>query len=223
MGIVPASDLDEAFERWRSALVDVLDSPGNVLRWQERRYTLADQVGQLLVSAAPSGTPVTDHVVYGVYVKGGGLLYVGQTENAKRRLRDLPIGESHHLATTVPPEIWERVIVIQWPRLLPQISAQESQAAERLGPATCSLAIEYLLQVAFRPLLNSRRRSSNVGWVTRNIEASHSRGAVASRQLPELFSEVRAQWDTLASAEPQGECKPVIYMNYGRVVFPSIL
>lgn len=114
------------------------------------------------------------------------LLYVGQTKDAKRRLRDLPIGESHHLATTVPPEIWERVIVIQWPNLLLRISAQEAQAAERLGLFTCGLAVEYLLQVAFRPVLNSRRRSTNAGWITRNIESSRSRGAVASLQLPEL-------------------------------------
>jgi hypothetical protein len=71
--------LDEVFGRWRSALVDALDSPVNVLCWQERRYKLADQVGQILVGAAPSGTLVTDHVVYGVHVSGGGLLYVGQT------------------------------------------------------------------------------------------------------------------------------------------------
>lgn len=223
MSVVAASDLDEAFERWRSALIDALDSPGNVLSWQERRYKLADQVGQILVSAAPSSTPLADHVVYGVYVSGSGLLYVGQTEDAKRRLRDLPIGESHHLATTVPPEIWERVIVIQWTSLLPRISAQEAQAAERLGPLTCGLAIEHLLQVAFRPVLNSRRRSANAGWVTRNIESSRSRGAVASSQLPELFSNVRSQWDMLASAEPRGDGNPVIYMDCGRVVFPGIL
>ena len=73
---------------------------------------------RLLVDSGPGIPPVSDHAVYGVYVTGAGLLYVGQTRDARRRLRDLPVGESHHLATTVPPEIWERVLVIQWPALI---------------------------------------------------------------------------------------------------------
>ena len=55
---------------------------------QDRRNSFAYQVGQLLTSAAPGISPVADHVVYGIYVRGG-LLYVGQTGHAKRRLRDL--------------------------------------------------------------------------------------------------------------------------------------
>jgi hypothetical protein len=30
----------------------------------------------------------------------------------------IPIGESHHLAMTAPPELWTRVIVVQWAELL---------------------------------------------------------------------------------------------------------
>jgi hypothetical protein len=74
--------------------------------------------------------PVTGDVLYGVYIAGGGLLYVGQTHDAWRRLRDLPVGESHHLATTVPPETWERVAVVQWPELLDRVPHEESQVAE---------------------------------------------------------------------------------------------
>ncbi len=126
-----ASHLDDAFERWRSALLDALATPGNVMAWQDRRYQFAYQVGQLLVDSGPGIPPVSDHVVYGVYVTGGGLLYVGQTSDARRRLRDLPVGESHHLATTVPPETWERVLVIQWPALITRIPAQEAQRTEQ--------------------------------------------------------------------------------------------
>jgi hypothetical protein len=110
---------DEAFRRWRAAMLDSLGSPERVLAWQDRRYRFAHGVGQLLTdSAPPAPASVSGHVVYGVYVAGAGLLYVGQTGDAKRRLRDLPVGESHHLATTVPPETWERVIVVRWPDLL---------------------------------------------------------------------------------------------------------
>jgi hypothetical protein len=65
-GVLTASDLDNAFERWRIAFLDALNSPGNVMSCQDRRYRLAHQVGQLLVDASPDGPPVTDHVVYGV-------------------------------------------------------------------------------------------------------------------------------------------------------------
>ena len=184
IGGVTASGLDEAFERWRNALADALDSPDSVEEWQNRRYAFAHQVAQLLVGAPPGGAPVTDHVVYGVYVEGGGLLYVGQTSDAKRRLRDLPVGESHHLATTVPPETWERVIVVQWPSLLARIPARAASTARQLGPSTCGLAIEHLLQATYRPALNTRRRSTAGDWIARNIESSRSRGAVASSQLP---------------------------------------
>lgn len=60
---------------------------------QDRRYLFAHRLGQLLVGTAPDGPLVTDRAVYGIYVRGGGLLYVGQTKDAKRRLRDLPVGE----------------------------------------------------------------------------------------------------------------------------------
>src|SRR5215469_13337723 len=59
---------DEAFDRWRTAMLDSLASPERVLAWQDRRYWFAHQVGQLLTSPAlPDAAPVTGHVVYGVY------------------------------------------------------------------------------------------------------------------------------------------------------------
>lgn len=215
-----ATDLDGAFERWQSALTDALNSPESVMAWQDRRYVFAHRLGQLLVGAAPDGPQVTDHVVYGIYVRGGGLLYVGQTEDAKRRLRDLPVGESHHVANTVPPETWERVVVVQWPSLVGRIPAQETQAVEQLGPSTCGLAIEYQLQVAYQPVLNSRRRSTAGGWTVRNMKSSRSRGARASSQLAALFGEVSAQWDMLASAQ-QRDGHAVLCSDSGRVVFPG--
>jgi len=212
-----ASHLDDAFDRWRNALLDALATPGNVMAWQDRRYQFAYQVGQLLVdSGGPGIPPVSDHAVYGVYVSGGGLVYVGQTGDARRRLRDLPVGESHHLATTVPPETWERVLVIQWPALITRIPAQEAQRAEQLGQASCGLGIEYLLQITYRPVMTARRRSTAGGWSARHVETSRSRGAAASTQLPELFQAVRAQSDLLARAPMPGHGQAAIYADAGR-------
>jgi len=219
-----ASHLDDAFDRWRNALLDALASPGNVMAWQDRRYQFAYQVGQLLVgSGGPGIDQVSDHAVYGVYVAGGGLLYVGQTSDARRRLRDLPVGESHHLATTVPPETWERVLVVQWPALLARIPAQEAQRAGQLGHAACGLGIEHLLQITYRPVMTARRRSTAGGWSARHIETSRSRGAAASTQLPELFRAVQAQWDLLARAPAPDRGQAAIYSDAGRAVFPASL
>jgi hypothetical protein len=200
-----------------------LSSASKVMAWQDRRYSHAYEVGRLLVGTSPDGDSITDHVLYGVYVAGGGLVYVGQTGDAKRRLRDLPVGESHHLATTIPPEVWERVIVVHWPSLLKRISADERHTAERLELTTCGLAMEYRLQVAYRPVMMTRRRSTKGGWSARNIDSSRSRGAVASLQLPELFSLVRERWDALTRVQWSGSGDPVVYFSAGRAVFPGAL
>ena len=215
---------DDVFERWRGALLDALSSPDNVMAWQDRRYRFAHQVGQLLTNPArPDVPPVTGDVLYGVYVTGGGLLYVGQTRDAKRRLRDLPVGESHHLATTVPPETWERVVVVQWPDLLASVPRQEAAAAERLGHSTCGLAMEYLLQVTYRPVMTARRRSTAGGWSARNLDSSRSRGAASTGQFPELFKAVRAKWGVLAETPRPADGRPVSYTDGGRAVFPGLL
>ena len=219
-----ANELDHAFDRWRSAMADALTSPDRVMAWQDRRYSFAYRLGQLLVSPpSAAGSPVTGHVVYGVYVPGGGLVYVGQTGEAQRRLRDLPVGESHHLATTVPPETWERVIVVEWPSMLPRLSAGEGRVAEQLGLSTCGLAIEYSLQLALRPVMTARRRRADGSWTERGIDASRSRGAVAFSQLPELCGQVLRHWDALATAELAEGDDLVSFSEVGRAVFPSRL
>lgn len=222
-GMQTGSGEPRAFDRWRDALAEALHSTAGVTAWQDRRYSFAHQVGQLLVSPPHGGTAVTDHVVYGVYVEGGGLVYVGQTADAKRRLRDLPVGESHHLATTIPPEVWERVIVIQWPSLLSRLPARERRAVDQLQPLACGLALEYLLQVAYRPVMSARRRSTKGGWSARNIDSSRSRGAVASPSLPELFGHVQEHWNELAEVIPRRQSEPVFYSAAGRAVFPGRL
>lgn len=218
------SSLDDAFERWQTALLDVLQDPASIKRWQDRRYRFAYEVGQLLVGPdGVGGAPVSGSALYGVWVSGGGLLYVGQTGDAKRRLQDLPVGESHHLATTVPPETWERVIVVQWPILLAGLPSAESRAADRLGLRACGLAMEHMLQVTYRPVMTARRRGSAGGWRARNLDSSRSLGAVSSIELPELFRAVHTLWKDLAGITDPGDGQSASYVKGGRVVFPTSL
>lgn len=215
--------MEDAFARWRTAMLDALASPERILTWQDRRYRFAHEIGQFLTEARAGGAPLTGHVVYGVYVAAGILLYVGQTSDAKRRLRDLPVGESHHLATTVPPETWERVLVVQWPELLERLPGPEARVAERIGRDTCGLAVEHLLQMTYRPVMMARRRSGSGGWSDRHIELSRSRGAVNSSQFPGLFDAVRTIWDSLACTPRPADGQPVAYADNGRAVFPQAL
>jgi hypothetical protein len=214
---------DSAFHRWRNALLEALDSPEAIMAWQDHRHQFAHELGELLAGDADYDiAPITGHAVYGIYVAGGGLLYVGQTANARRRLRDLPVGESHHLAMTVPPEVWERVIVIAWPRLLAAVPAEEAQAAEQLGHATCGLALEYLLQITYRPVMPARRRSTGGSWTSRHIETSRSKGAINSARFPELFNAVQARWQALMNAQPAA-AQAVVYSDAGRAAIPAQL
>lgn len=219
-----AGSADEAFCRWRAAMLDSLASPERVLAWQDRRYRFAHRIGQFLTEPVPpDAVSVTGYVVYGVYVAGAGLLYVGQTGDAKRRLRDLPVGESHHLATTVPPETWERVVVIQWPNLLLGTGGSEGLVAEQLGHQTCGLALEHLLQVTYRPVMAARRRTGAGEWVARRIDSSRSRGAVNSGRLPGLFAAVRAVWEQLADMPSPEDRDPAVHAGTGRVIFPGLV
>jgi hypothetical protein len=221
---VNTSPPDDAFERWRNALLDLLHDPVSIMSWQDRRYRFAYEVGQLLVGPASAGdAPLSGPALYGVWVSGSGLLYIGQTSDARRRLQDLPVGESHHLATTVPPETWERVIVVQWPSLLASLPPGEIRVADRLGLRACGLAMEHLLQVTYRPVMTARRRGAAGDWTARNLDSSRSLGAVSSTELPELFRLVHALWERLAETPEPGSGQPASYLDGGRVVFPASL
>ncbi|WP_328721251.1 hypothetical protein OHT52_18080 [Streptomyces sp. NBC_00247] len=213
---------EDAYEAWRSALTTLLGDAPLLASWQERRYRFAHRVGALLTDSSGEGPAMTGPVLYGVFSSGAGLCYVGQTQDAGRRLRDLPVGESHHLANTVPPELWERVVVIRWPLLLPAAPADEQAAVNEMGLEACGLALEHMLQIETAPPLNSRRRRSAGDWQPRNLARSRSRGALRSQSLPGLGDLALAAWKSLAERVPP-EDLAVVDTGAGRVVFPSAL
>ncbi|WKE71821.1 hypothetical protein [Streptomyces sp. WP-1] len=217
---------DRAYEdaclAWRSSLTTLLGDTSLLARWQERRYQFAHRVGALLTEAHADSSVTVGPVLYGVFASGAGLCYVGQTQEAERRLRDLPVGESHHLANTVPPEVWERVVVIRWPLLLSEAPVSEQMEVEAMGSAVCGLALEHMLQVATAPPLNSRRRRTSGEWQPRNLSQSRSRGAIHSQRIPELSRLTLDAWKALSETEvPKGTA--VVASKVGRVVYPSTL
>lgn len=138
---------------------------------------------------------MTGHVLYGVWLDWG-LLYVGQTGQSERRLRDLAVGESHHLANTFPPEIWHRVVVVAWPRL-----PEAGPLTGVLDPREVSLALEHRLQSWLKPLANASRRTSDGRWRPVDWSRSKSVGARIAPQVDKLFEAVQEVWGEASQTE----------------------
>ena len=175
--------------QWRQALQDLTRDHQSAAEWRFSRYTFAYRLGASLTRDPETAGVITGPVIYGIWLDWG-LIYIGQTSEADRRLRDLAVGESHHLANTFPPEIWSRVVVLPWPRL-----PAAGPAIERVALDDVGLGLEYGLQSMLSPLANASRRTAAGGWRPVDWEGSRSRGARAYRQIGELFSAVKGVWD----------------------------
>ncbi|UZJ26989.1 hypothetical protein RHODO2019_18530 (plasmid) [Rhodococcus antarcticus] len=216
-----SSDALDGFERWVAATRELISEPMKVRALQDRRLMFAAALGHALTAPhGGDGAAVEGPALYGVVCQGPGLIYVGQTQTAQRRLRDLPIGESHHLANTVPPEVWDRIIVVQWPSLCDVLPAADRRHLRELGDQVVGEALEHLVQVSRAPLLNQRRRGRSGIWTDRDMTGSRGRGAVAAPGITGLFDLVDECWQRLNGiAVPQG----LRVELGGRVVVPAAL
>ncbi|QJT07043.1 hypothetical protein G9272_25285 [Streptomyces asoensis] len=205
---------------WQESLRGLTADASTLALWQERRYRFAHRVRRALLGASFAGSAsVVGPVIYGIYTVAG-LCYIGQTHEAERRLGDLPVGESHHVGNTLPPELWDRVVVLRWPALLPTIPTKERATIEEIGYEVCGLALEYALQVKTGPLLNIRRRDRNGEWRARDLGKSRSRGAVHAARLPGLCQIVLATWHELEAVQIPDE-EFVWDTQSGRIVLPA--
>lgn len=112
-----------------------VDAP-RLARWQERRSQFAHQVGELLGMPFGGSSATTGPALCGVFLAGVGLGYLGQMLEADRRLRDLSVRESHHLASTVPLKVWNRVYVVRWTDLLAAIPAPNRHGGRCIAKAS---------------------------------------------------------------------------------------
>jgi hypothetical protein len=201
-------------DRWRQSLLELTSTEEAAHAWRRNRYEFAYRLGMELAGGGGSTSAITGSVVYGVWLNWG-LIYVGQSGEAQRRLRDLAIGESHHLGNTFPPEIWSRVIVIEWPQL-----SGAAAAIERLSEPIVGLALEHRLQASLNPLANASRRMADGGWRIVKWSSSRSRGARAATGIDELFVSVMTAWNLAATCQPDDrDALP----RACRVVFPASL
>ena len=186
-------EVESSYQSWLGSLTDLTGTQDDARRWRERRFSFAFRLGEQLVMSQPGDTAATGAAVYGIWLSWG-LLYVGQTTEAGRRLRDLPVGESHHLANTFPPEIWDRVVVIDWGSL-----PEAREVVEQGDQQIVGLALEHRLQLRLRPLVNGYRRTSAGGWRSVDWSNSKSRGARHSSSLGLLGDRVDQLWDQAAN------------------------
>jgi hypothetical protein len=217
-------------DRWRHALLELTTDEQAAADWRRRRYEFAHRLGTALTAEDGKRPAITGSVLYGVWLTWG-LIYVGQTGEAQRRLRDLAVGESHHLGNTYPPEIWSRVAVIEWPRL-----SAASAAIGLHSELLTGLALEHRLQSLLRPLANASRRTAEGGWRSVDWVSSRSRGARTAREIDELFASVWAAWQaverwTAAGDEPlpaachvvfPGDLLPADSLASGRMPAPQM-
>lgn len=185
--------IEELLERWVEALRGLTATREAANAFRESRYRYAHAVAEQLTAGGHSD----GHVVYGVQMPWGPL-YVGQTKEGRRRLRDLVIGESHHLANTFPVETWHTVVVIRWPNLATAKPAVAEHGADATG-----LALEHLLQERLQPLFNGRKRTRAGGWRATNYATSRSRAARMARTATMfgLGDEVVSLWNAATGGQ----------------------
>jgi hypothetical protein len=218
--------MDEFYLEWVGALRAMTSSAESAARFLDLRLRFTTEVANCLVHDDPR----MDALLYGVWVHSHSApTYIGQTTEGRRRLWDLPIGESHHLSNSFPPEIWDRVVVVYWGTLLeshPEIAepvrvALHALVGENIDPRPAiGLGLEFLLQHRYQPLFNRRKKKRDGGWRDVDWTRSGSLGAKAAPFLDELFKIVAAVWDQLAQVQSL-TTKMVVLVPGGRVVFPG--
>jgi hypothetical protein len=115
---------------------------------------------------------------------------------------------------TAPPEIWTRVVVVQWAELL-------DSALPENELARCGQSLEHLLHREFHPTVNCHSRTTDGRYRERRPEDSRSKAALSATEFANLFVAVLTAWSELASIPPGNGATG--YREYGRVVFPPAL
>lgn len=206
-------DLNAAYGAWIRALEAMTSSAVSAELYRRARYRSALTVSRALTEHA-DGSPLTRSVIYGIWLHAG-LVYIGQTSDSPRRLWDLSVGESHHLANTFPCDIWTRVVVLAWPAVL-GVEDGVSPDLTGIGPA-----LEFSLQQELNPLFNASKRTRAGEWRQHVWTASRSRAARQATTLVRESDLVLQAWRRLADL-PIG-VRGVAHTQEGRAVAPQEL
>ena len=219
------------YRRWAEACRALNADEDRARTFRTQRYAFTHALAELLVKDLPPAGD--DQVIYAVHLSGRHPrpVYLGTSSEGRRRLWDLPVGESHHLSNTYPPEIWESVQVLHWKRVLTehghdlaglqkavgeQFNASPAEALKLIG-----MSIEFLFQKAVRPEINIRTKLRQGGFKEVDFSESKSRQAqIAHRRLDPAFNDLTQAWSNLG--KEARDCDKTIHSGrFGSVIFPS--
>lgn len=200
--------------------------------FRTRRYAFTHALANVLVKNLPKTG--TDQVIYAVRLMGGHSkpVYLGSSSEGCRRLWDLPIGESHHLANTYPPEVWQTVQILHWRQLL-VAKGHDLDALQRSVAKLCSarskstleltgMGIEFRFQQETRPDMNMLTKRRDGGFKEVNPSRSKSRQAIVAREwiTGRIYEDLWASWTGLQSAAEKFEGDSLV-APFGSMVFPG--
>lgn len=201
---------------WVEQLSALTATPEAAARFHTQRTQAATAVAQTIFKTLGINRKQKIPALYAVWLCGHTQpTYIGQTMDMGRRLWDLPIGESHHLANSFPVEIWKAVMVLRWHDLLRHHKPKEldnlmdtldvepspTKTAEAKKLEHIGMAFEHLLQKTYKPLFNMRKRKPDGTWRPVNLERSQSTGARTAKLVGDLWPFMLHIWKRIAETE----------------------
>ena len=205
---------------WIASLHDLTSSLASTVEYRNLRASFASEVGRQIMSAASISQGRENYCIYGIWLDGHDTpIYIGQTMQAERRLWDLPIGESHHLANSFPPEIWKKIVIIRWYDALTEESSLQDLILAGISKGVIGLSLEYFLQSKYKPLVNCNRRRRDGKWQEKDIGKSKSRGSLMISDIATVCAEILDIWLELSEIDVVDRVS--VSHSFGGVVFPS--
>ncbi|MDJ0841311.1 MAG: hypothetical protein QNK37_32675 [Acidobacteriota bacterium] len=199
---------------WVEQLSALTATSEDAARFHTQRTRAATAVAQTIFQTLGIDRKQKIPALYAVWLCGHEQpVYVGQTLDMGRRLWDLPIGESHHLANSFPVEIWQAVKVLRWHDFPAHHKAREleeltqglivkpdkKKSVREKKLDLMGMALEYLFQLEYKPLFNMRKRKPDGSWRPVRLEKSKSAGAKTSRMMGDLWPLVHQTWRNMVS------------------------
>ena len=222
-----------SYQSWAMLCREINSDAVKSRSFRENRYAFNHRLASRLVENLPERG--LDQVIYAVHLTGDHPrpAYLGTSTGGHRRLCDLPVGESHHLSNTYPPETWERVQILHWRQVLDRegfdLRALEAQVAEHYpakpGEALklIGMGIEFMFQTETMPELNVRIKLGGGGFREVGLGRSGSRQAlIAGRWMKPIFPLLLDYWMRL-QAEAGAYSGPAMHTQTGSVVFPAFI
>ncbi|MFT5195011.1 MAG: hypothetical protein ACI85U_002026 [Candidatus Promineifilaceae bacterium] len=204
----------------------------DAFKYFQIRASFANSVSQEIRNLAKLARDENIPAIYAVWLnKQSNPIYIGQTQDSKRRLWDLAIGESHHLANMFPPETWGKVCIFRWKDFLENhqlafesikgksmnFDNSEKEILKQIG-----LSIELSFQIEMQPLFNKYKRLKDGSLKAIDFSSSGSSGSKLLSQIDYEFDGLKKYWYELTSENLTG-AKSSISLEYGAVVYPQNL